>query len=40
MERGNRQCPAGKARALVAGGIDTNLLREGLFKDSGSGCLL
>lgn len=40
MERGNRQCSAGKARTLVAGGVDTNLVREGLRKDSGCGCLL
>lgn len=33
MEGGNRQCSAGKARALVTGEIDTNLLREGLCKD-------
>lgn len=40
MERGNRQCSVGKARMLVTGGIDTNLVREGLCEDSGSSCLL
>lgn len=45
MERGRRQCSAGKARTLVTGGIDTNLVRE-VCKGRqashcfGSGCLL
>lgn len=39
MERGSRQCSAGKARTLVAEGIGTNPVRE-VCKGSGAGCHL